>query len=180
MKLMTTDRHMSFIQVAKLALGFGLVSLTAACGGGHTLDNGPLQGGAGSPSLNLGGQTGATTATATYPTPCEIDLLWGSVPVGLTDSVTVRIENDGTGALELSQVIPTLDPAFNLSWGEQPPIQPGGFGAFTVTFKPVELGPVESTFTIQTNGFNLYCPTPPGRANDSILTVELMGTGVAT
>jgi hypothetical protein len=176
MKLMTKERHASFARVVGQALG--LVG-SIACGGGHTIDNGPIEGRAGSPSLNLGGQTGATTTTAVYPNPCEIDLAFGSVPVGLNDSVIVRIENVGAGALEVSPVNPTLDPAFTLNDGEQAPIQPGSFSSFSVTLSPVEPGPVESTFTIQTNGFNLQCPIPVG-ASDSILTAELMGTGVAT
>ncbi len=114
----------------------------------------------GAPEVSMGGQTG--DATATIPNPCEIDINFGSVPIGLTDSVTVVIKNVGSSALDLSQVNPTLDPEFGLNYGPQAPIASGSVGELSVTFQPYKVGQVQSTFTIQTDGLNAQCPAPSG------------------
>ncbi len=124
--------------------------------------------------LGLADQFGPHVATATYPNPCEIDVDFGSVPIGLSDQATVEIVNAGSGALDLSQVNPALDPEFGLSYGAQQPIQPGEFGEFGVTFQPYKVGQVTSSFTIQTDGWNSACP---GGASNSSVTVKLTGTG---
>jgi hypothetical protein len=134
-----------------------------------------IQNSQGSPQAKLGGQQGATTVVATFPNPCEIDVNFGDVPIGLTDQVTVEITNVGSGALDLSQVNPTLDPEFGLSYGTQQPIQSGEFGQFGATFQPYKVGPVTSSFTIQTDGVNTTCPG--GTANAAV-TVKLTGNGI--
>ncbi len=112
---------------------------------------------------------------ATIPNPCEIDVDFGDVPIGLTDQVTVEITNVGSGALDLSQVNPTLDPEFGLSYGTQQPIQTGEFGQFGVTFQPYKVGTVSSQFTIQTDGSSSTCPN--GTTNATV-TVKLTGNGI--
>jgi len=135
----------------------------------------------GSPNAKLGSISGSGTPTATNPpgNPCEIDVNFGNVPIGLSDEVTVQIDNNGQGALDLSQVNPTLDPEFSLTYGQQQPIGPGNFGEFSITFQPYKVGQVQSTFTIQTDGLNSQCPAPTGSASGgSIVTVQLSGNGI--
>ena len=139
------------------------------CGGGDA---------AASPRVHLGAQTGDTTATATYPNSCEVDLDFGDVPIGLIDTAVIQIENIGDAALDLSQVMPSLDPEFVVNWGTQQPIQPGSFGQITVTFQPYNVGQVTSTFTIPTNGVNSQCPAPTGSSADNTVTVTLTGNGI--
>jgi hypothetical protein len=134
-------------------------------------------GSVGIPKAALGGQQGPTTITPTSPNPCEIDLDFGNVPIGQTETATVQIDNQGAGALDLSQVNPNLDPEFGLNYGTQSAIQPGSFGVFTVTFQPYKAAKVSSTFTIQTDGLNSACPAPTSGA-DSSITVTLTGTGI--
>src|SRR4029077_15891449 len=66
----------------------------------------------GTPKAALGGISGAGTVMATFPNPCEIDVDFGNVPIGLSDSATIQVDNTGSAALDLSQVNPTLDPEF--------------------------------------------------------------------
>jgi hypothetical protein len=133
----------------------------------------------GSPKAALGGQSGSTVVNATFPNPCEIDLDFGNLPIGLTDSVTVRISNSGSSALDLSPITPTLDPEFSLSYpAEQPSIPGGGFDAFSVTFQPYRVGQVQSSFTIQTDGVNGLCHAPAAGSAGNVVTVMLAGNGI--
>jgi hypothetical protein len=155
---------------------FPLFALTAAAAFGSSgCKQGIIQNSLGSPEAKLGGQQGATTVVATFPNPCEIDVDFGDVPIGLTDSVTVQITNTGSGALDLSQVNPTLDPEFGLNYGTQQPIQSGEFGQFGATFQPYKVGTVSSSFTIQTDGSNSSCPNG---ATNATITVKLTGNGI--
>ncbi len=132
----------------------------------------------GSPKVSLGGQSGSTTLIPGIPNPCEIHLDFGDLPIGLTDSVTVRIYNNGSSTLDLLPVNPTLDPEFSLSYGEQPPISGGGFDTFGVTFQPYRVGPVQSSFTIQTDGVNSECSAPTAGSPGNVVTVMLSGNGI--
>src|ERR1700722_1805172 len=156
------------------ALATGLVLTSGGCSGSqpNCYDVDCVEG---SPQGKLGGQQGATTVTATFPNPCEIDVDFGNAPIGLRDQATVEITNVGSGALDLSQVNPTLDPEFGLSYGTQQPIEPGEFGEFGLSFQPYKVGTVTYAFTIQPDGWNSTCPS--GAPNASI-TVKLTGTGI--
>ena len=134
MKTFTSVPAVSRRTAALVALAAGVALASSGCkkvGLGQSV---------GVPKAALGGQSGSTPVNATFPTPCEVDLDFGNLPIGLTDSVIVRITNEGSTALDLSQVNPTLDPAFTLNDGEQAPIQAGSFSSFSVTFSPVEPG----------------------------------------
>jgi len=157
-----------------------LLTLAAAIAlGSSGCKNQGLKGNIGLPKVNLGGQTGDQTATATYPNPCEIDLDFGNIPIGLIDTATVQIVNNGTGALDLSQVVPTLDPEFSLNYqNTQQLIEPSTLGEFTVSFQPYKVGMVSSTFTIQTDGVNSACPAPTGANSGDTVTVVLSGNGI--
>jgi len=159
---------------------FSLLTLAAAVALGSSGCKGTgIQSTLGSPEAKLGGQSGATTVTWTSPNPCEIDVNFGDVPIGLTDTVTVQIDNIGSGALDLSQVNPTLDPEFGLNYGTQQPIQPGEFGEFGATFQPYKVGTVTSSFTIQTDGVNTSCQAAAGSTStNATVTVVLTGNGI--
>ncbi len=127
--------------------------------------------------VNLSTQSGATTINAADPNPCEVDLDFGNVPIGLSDSAVVGVLNTGTEPLDLSA-------NGTLATGIQPEllarlksVPAGGAGHFTVTFEPFEAGLEFSTLTISTNDVNPSCPAAPG-ATGSALTVKLTGTGI--
>ena len=126
---------------------------------------------------DIGGESGAGTVSATYANPCEIDLDFGSVPVGLSDTATIEIDNAGLCSIELSHVYPTLDPEFSLDEGTPQTIQPGKFGQLKATFQPYKTGQVTSSFTIPTDGANPDCPTPPDAVGGPF-TVSLTGAGI--
>jgi len=131
----------------------------------------------GSPTVDLGGYDGGEIISANDPNPCEIDVDFGTLGVGLSATAFIQIGNTGAAALDTSQVNPTLDPEFGLSYGPQEPIQPGTSSEFTLTFQPYKVGQVSSTFTIQTDGINSECPAPTGTSAGDLLTVVLAGTG---
>ena len=166
--LLATSRH----SVALFALLAGAALAGPGCkktGLGESL---------GSPKANLGGQSGSTSVSPSFPTPCDVNLDFGNLPIGLTDSVTVRINNSGSSTLDLLPVSPTLDPEFSLSYGQQAPISPSGFDTFSVTFQPYKVGPVQSSFTIQTDGVNSLCPAPAAGSPGNVITVILTGNGI--
>jgi hypothetical protein len=112
-------------------------------------------------------------------TPCELDLDFGDVPIGLSLSAVSQIKNNGDGGvLELSLLNPTLDPEFSLSYGVPPSIQPGSSDQFSVTFQPTKVGQVTSRFTIQTDGINPKCPAPTDPCMGNAITVTLTGNGI--
>ena len=172
MKTLTSVPAVSRHSVALFALVAGVALAGSGC------KKTGLGSSVGTPKATLGGQSGSTTVNATFPNPCEIDLDFGDLPIGLTDSVVVRINNDGSSALDLSQVIPTLDPEFSLSYPQQAPIQAGAYGSFTVSFQPYRVGQVTSMFTIQTDGINSLCPAPTGNSTGDTITVSLAGNGI--
>ena len=164
--------------IARPGSALPLFSLAAALAlGSSGCKSGNLGLNVGEPEPKLGGQQGATTIIASSPAtnPCELDVDFGDVPIGLTDSATLQISNIGSGALDLSLLQPTLDPQFGLNFGTQQPIQPGSFGQFTVTFQPYKVGVVSSTFTINTDGANKLCPN--GALNTPV-TIVLSGNGI--
>ncbi len=156
------------------------LALAAAVALGSSACKGPsITGSEGAPNAVLGGQSGSPVITATYPNPCEIDVDFGNVPIGLSDSANIKIQNTGSSTLDLNQVSPNLDPEFSLNYSQQPPIQPGESDQFSVTFQPYKVGPVQSTFTIQTDGVNDKCPAPSGPSSgQSVVTVQLIGNGI--
>ncbi len=131
----------------------------------------------GVPKAALGGVSGSGTPTASFPNPCEIDVDFGNVPIGLSDTASVQVQNTGTSPLDLSQVNPTLDPEFSLSYPTPQPIEPGNFGQFSASFQPYKVGQVTSSFVIQTDGVNSACPAPAGGGNSSV-TIQFTGTGI--
>ena len=127
---------------------------------------------------NLGGDDVGEIISANDPNPCEIDVDFGILPVGRPPATAfIDIVNTGPDALDLSQVIPNLDPEFGLTYDIQESIKPGTLGEFTVTFQPYDAGQVSSTFTIETDGQNEGCPEPGGESYGDVLTVVLAGTG---
>ncbi len=129
--------------------------------------------GPGIPRIALGGQSGPALVTATNPNPCEIDLDFGEVPIGQTSTATVEIDNVGRSTLDLQDISPNLDSEFGVKYGTHPPIQPGSFDQFQVTFETYKVGQVNSMFLIQTDGVNPSCPAP-----GSSITVQLTGSGI--
>jgi len=128
--------------------------------------------------IDLGGFNGPEKISANDPNPCEIDVDFGTLPVGQPRATAfIQIVNTGPDALDLSQVIPNLDPEFALNDGTQYSIQPDALSEFTVTFQPYDAGQVSSTFTIQTDGINSRCPAPSDESTGNTLTVVLAGTG---
>jgi hypothetical protein len=123
--------------------------------------------------VNLGTQSGPTAIDATASNSCELDLDFGNVPVGLSESAVVNVENTGTEPLVLA-ANGTLGTGFSLLYDTHQPIPAGGSGQFTVTFQPLETGTVAGTLTIPTNEVNPSCPAAAGAA----LTVNLTGTGI--
>jgi hypothetical protein len=130
----------------------------------------------GSPQVVLGAPFADAGILVQYPNPCEIDMDFGTMATGQTITAPIEVENVGVGVLDLSQVDPTLDPAFVLDYGTPPPIQPGTFWQLDVTFQPSEADRVQSTFTIQTDGINPLCPVPTGSYSGNVVTVQLTGT----
>jgi hypothetical protein len=132
----------------------------------------------GEPRLALAFVDGGTVK-ASSPNPCEIDVDFGALPVGqgASATATIQIENVGSGALDIAQVNPNLDPEFGLTYGDPQPIQPAEFGEVTVAFQPYRAGQVQSTFTIQTDGLNEQCPSPVEGESGDVLVVMLTGSG---
>jgi len=131
----------------------------------------------GSPKLALGGTSGPEMIYANFPNPCEIDVDFGSLPTGQRATAVIQIEDVGTTALNLDFGKPSLDPEFEVDAGRPQPIQPGTFGEFTVSFEPLDAGMASSTFTIQTDGENGWCPAPTDSMIGDDITVVLAGTG---
>ncbi len=63
---------------------------------------------------------------ATIPNPCEVDIDFGDVLIGLVDTIQVSVDNIGTAVLDLSPIDPTLTPAFTVIHPTPAPIQPSG------------------------------------------------------
>ncbi len=176
---MTNHRCVSFTQVAALALA-GLAGCLSNIEVGKAtsgdLTTGSSTSGSGtSGSIGLG-QPGDSGVTATDPNPCEVDLNFGNVAIGSSESAVVDVVNAGPTALNLT-VSGVIDPEFALN-GTQQAILAGGSGQFSVTFAPDRDGDVVSTLTIPTNGVNPSCPAPASSGN-STLTVQLLGNGMA-
>ncbi len=174
MKTFTAALAVSRNTLSLLALASAVALGSSGC------KNTKLQGQSGDPSFKLGGQNGATVAVATNPpnNPCEFDLNFGDVPIGLVDSVVVQVYNTGTGPLDLQQVDPTLDPEFGLNYPTPLPVPTQQFYPFTATFQPYKVGMVTSTITINTDGQNSLCPAPAAGATGNTLTVVLTGNGI--
>jgi hypothetical protein len=184
---MSTKRSPVSLRLLTIALGFtALTACTTGVEGGQatTGATGSSTTGAvvgsttgssalGSPVVALGGQSGPTVVTAAYPNHCEIDLDFGDVPIGQISLATIDIGNTGRSTLDLQDIAPNLDPEFGVTYGTQPPIQPGGFDQFQVTFETYKVGQVNSMFSIQTDGVNPSCPAP-----GSVITIQLTGTGI--
>jgi hypothetical protein len=137
-------------------------------------------GGIGLPKVQLASQSGPETIDAVYPNPCEIDVDFGSLPVGQRASAAIQIEDLGAGTLDISFGAPQLDAAFDLDLAPPlppQPIEPSTLYSFSVSFEPLDTGPVSSSFAIQTDGVNPECPWPTGSSAGNDITVVLAGTG---
>jgi hypothetical protein len=178
-----------------MAFALALGASTSACNGivetgqqtAGTNTGGTASGG-GTTGGTTGGQTTGGTSTgsaaigrpsisapgATIPNPCEVDIDFGNVLIGMVDNINVSVNNTGTGVLDLSPIDPTLDPEFSVTYPTPAPIQPAGFDQFSVSFSPYKVGQVTSSFTIQTDGVNAACP---GGLSAS-LTITLTGNGM--
>jgi hypothetical protein len=141
------------LAAATIALGIAL----AGCGSGP---------GPGIPSI----------AGASSQNPCQIIVDFGEVAIGLTSSATVEVMNNGGRALDLSAESGGLDPEFGVNASSLSAIQPGNSGTLGLTFQPYKIGQVQSTLTIETDGFNPACPS--SGTSRSTLTVQLTGNGV--
>ncbi len=74
--------------------------------------------------------------TASNPNRCELDLDFGSVPVGVLESAVVLVKNTGTGILTLSGVGGELDLPFSLFDQTEEPALPGDSLQLRVQFQP--------------------------------------------
>ena len=131
----------------------------------------------GTPKVVLGGTDGPESIDAGYPNPCEIDLDFGSLPVGQRATAVIQIENTGSSAVDISFGTPKLDAAFDLDLVMPQPIEPSTLYSFSVSFEPLDTGMASSTLTILTDGENPGCPAPTGTSAGNDITVVLAGTG---
>jgi hypothetical protein len=157
--------------IAKIGLGVVVgVALSVAASGCESTDEFPF----GTPKVSLGPVDGGSVI-ATIRNPCAIDLDFGPLPIGAGASAFIQVENTGVGALDLSEINPSLNPEFGVNYGTQQPIQLGGFNQFAVTFEASRPGTINSSFTIETDGYNSDCPTSGG-LDGSTLTIALSGS----
>jgi len=142
----------SALAVAGLAACSAGIQVGKATSGDATSGPGPI---------GLGSQTGYTPVTASDPNPCELDLDFGTVPIGVTSSAVVEAGNNDE-PFDLS-IDGALDPEFSLL-SDKGLVPPGSDGEVTATFGPVDAGTVSSSFTLLTN--DAYPPVrrPPARA----------------
>jgi hypothetical protein len=140
--------------------------------GGSSTGGSPTGGvvGAGVPALSPNVGSGYPSLAS----PCELDLDFGSIPVGEGEESTIMVENQGTGILDLE--IGALDPPFSLTLPPSNEVQPGGSVEISVDFQPVNRGSFSSSLVIQTDGVNPSCPAAAGSGSN--LTVNLKGTAV--
>jgi hypothetical protein len=129
----------------------------------------------GTPKVGLGAVDGGSVVV-TFSDPCAIEVDFGSLPNGQGTSAFIQVENIGVFALDLSEINPSLKPEFGVNYGAQPPIEPGAFAQFAVTFEASTPGTVNSSFTIATDGYNSDCPSAGSSLGGSILTIALTGT----
>ncbi len=132
----------------------------------------------GSPKAALGREPPSASVTATFPTPCEIDVDFGSVGTGLTSQVWIAVENIGDAPLDLDGLAPDLNPEFWLSYSNPDLIPPGTSYQFPIAFEPLVTGLVSSSISIQTDGHNPQCPDMADGGFTGV-TVALTGTGTA-
>ena len=100
------------------------------------------------------------------------------MPIGLIDSATVEIDNNGSGALDLSQVNPTLDPEFSLTTARSSRSRPASSAQFTVTFQPYKVGSVHVDVHHPDRRHEQPVPGPDRGSTGNIVTVVLTGNGI--
>src|SRR5581483_11074647 len=154
-----------------------LASTLAACAlGCETPCIDCLRGPTGVPKVELGGQNGPVPVQAIYLTPCSIELEFGILNVGETSTVTVYLTNIGSANLDMFLADAGLSSAYELNFGDQPPIVPGAHGEFTVSFSPSDAGPVNGAVEVRTDGVNQLCGLPDG-GGDNLVLIALTGSG---
>jgi hypothetical protein len=156
-----------------LFVGMAVSAVLSTAGCGKKCDCIPAEG---SPDVALGKQS-TPTVMASSPNPCEIDVDFGSMPVGQTATAVINVDNVGAGILELTFGSPSLPSSLVLSEDTLEPLEPGTFFPFGIVFTPSAVGVVSTTLTVKTDGMNLRCPADP-KSDGVDVTVVVAGTGV--
>ena len=130
----------------------------------------------GSTSLSFAGAlvfavTG-TGITGTVPGPCEVDVDFGVVPIGLASTATIQIQSQATRTVTFG-AFTQPDPELSVSPDALRPLAAGIYTQLSVRFSPARSGELSSSFSIPTDLPSSVC----GSSSSSIL-VKLAGQGV--
>jgi len=129
---------------------------------------------AGTLSLSVEGQG----VTSSVPNPCEVDVDFGTVPLGQQATATIEIANRGDRVVSFQPLTLDLDPELSVNAGGlQAPLAAGATAQLSVSFNPVRTAAVMSTLSIPFSTAGGAQGSICGSGNSAI-TVNLSGSGV--
>ena len=125
-------------------------------------------------SLSVTTVSGPTTIAGTVPTACELNVDFGTVPIGLISTGSVEIGNHGKTAVSFTPAGSNLDPELTAGAAalEQAPLQPGASTSFSITFEPTRAGTASSSVLIPTSLAAGLC------GSSSAIVLNLTGNGI--
>ncbi len=113
-----------------------------------------------------------TGVTATVPSPCEVDVDFGVVPVGQASIEMIQIRNQTTRTVTFGAFTLVVPLDFFMSPTALAPLAAGASTQLSVSFAPTKSGAVLSSFSIPTRS-----PASACGSSSSTILVKLSGEG---